>query len=166
VSLRSKGGTLDITGTHAPHCQIYRRKERYYKNLREIARTYENHGQHFITGDLNCPQGTPKRQITLGHASLTLTTMTLKMFRRHNMKTRKCCPLFVGRRLRNLIHMVSERSGRINYIPKHRCKFLFPTIGHSIFSQIDHILVTRQKSVEKCNPRHEYDSLHKFRIGP
>ena len=37
----------------------------------------------------------------------------------------------------------------------------FPTIHHSkIFSNWSH---TSQKSVEACNPRHQYDSLHKFR---
>jgi hypothetical protein len=66
MSLRSKGGTLDITGAHAPHCQIYRRKERHYKNLREIARTYENHDQHFITGDFKLPTRHPEETDHIG----------------------------------------------------------------------------------------------------
>ena len=94
--------------------------------------------------------------ITLGHSSSTLTTMTLKMFRRHNLKPGNGDRILVGRRLRNLIHRVPERSGSINYTPKRKCKFLFPPFTTAKFSQIDHILVkSRWKhAIQDINTTH------------
>ena len=49
LSLRSKGGRLNITGTHAPHAaKPQQDKESYYKFLRSIARTFGKHKQHII----------------------------------------------------------------------------------------------------------------------
>jgi hypothetical protein len=49
LSLRSKGGTMNLTGTHAPHsAKPSSKKIRYYEKLREITTQYGRHNQHII----------------------------------------------------------------------------------------------------------------------
>ena len=54
LSLKSKGGVMNITGTHAPHsAKSTLEKTQYYQTLGRICNTYGNHNQHFILGDFN-----------------------------------------------------------------------------------------------------------------
>ena len=54
ISLRSMGGELNITGTHAPHAgRPTNEKLLYYRQLNNIALTQGRHKKHTIVGDFN-----------------------------------------------------------------------------------------------------------------
>lgn len=98
LSLKSKGGVMNITGTHAPHsAKSTLEKTQYYQTLGRICNTYGNHNQHFILGDFNAKlsKDFQKKWNTLDPTYLTPTIGIFMRYPKHSWKTESCLLSFV-----------------------------------------------------------------------
>ena len=95
--MHSKGGIMNITGTHAPQTAIPTQDQLLYINyhkLKEIAEQYGKHTQHIIiVGDFNAKivkRLPEEREGILDNMSLILKTSRSMNYQNRNLKIENC----------------------------------------------------------------------------
>jgi endonuclease/exonuclease/phosphatase family metal-dependent hydrolase len=170
LSLRSKGGTMNLTGTHAPHsAKPSSEKIRYYEKLREITTQYGRHNQHIILGDFNAKllKSLPEEREHIGPHIFNPDDQNIDSLPEAQMENRE---LFVEFCLEE-DYVVSStmfqkhHNDLITFRNTQAATFASP-FTNTRFSQIDHILSKRRwrNAIRNVNATHHtsLESDHKM----